>query len=141
MDIHDIHKLQGENAAIRLTLCQEKVRNEFHIWSLYATFEILGSNSEKIVPAKVLVLQDRHSFMITTRLDMLGLSYIIKPLADAVPRSELSRSVSAVRCQHTCPICGKSNFDQATGCSNPAVYSPAVGDWICNLSHALGESA
>lgn len=141
MDIHDIHKLQGQHAAIMLTLCQEKVRNVFDIWSLYATFEILGSNGVKIVPAKVLVLQERHSFMITTRLDMLGLSYIIKRLADTVPRSELSRSDSAVRCQRTCSICAKTNFDQSIGCSNPSVFTNAVGDWICNLSHALGESA
>lgn len=140
MDIHDIHNLQKQNAGIMLTLCEEKIRNVFNTWSLYATFEILGSNGVKIVPAKILVCQERHSFMITTRLDMLGLSYIIKLHADTVTRSELSGSKPASWCQRSCPVCTKTDYDLSTGCSNPSVFSPAVGDWVCNASYALGAS-
>lgn len=30
-----------------------------------------------------------------------------------------------------CKKCGKTDFDFADGCTDPATYSPAVGDWIC----------
>lgn len=139
MDIHDIHNLQKQNAGILLTIQQEKIRNSFDVFSLYATFEILGSNSVKIIPAKVLIMQERHLFMIKTRLDMLGLSYRIHTFADTAPRSDSSGSDSALQYQRPCTICSKTEFDNSKGCSNPHIFSPAVGDWICNLSHSLGE--
>lgn len=33
-----------------------------------------------------------------------------------------------------CNRCGKQDLDNAQGCLQPSVFSPAVGDWVCNLS-------
>ena len=33
-----------------------------------------------------------------------------------------------------CDKCGKTDFDDAEGCSAYATYSPAVGDWTCVAS-------
>ena len=33
----------------------------------------------------------------------------------------------------TCQHCGKSDFDDSTGCKDPVVFSPAVGDFICGF--------
>ena len=33
-----------------------------------------------------------------------------------------------------CEKCGKTDFDDAEGCSDYAIYSPAVGDWTCVAS-------
>lgn len=34
----------------------------------------------------------------------------------------------------SCLHCNKTNFDSSSGCSNPIVFSPAVGDWICSIA-------
>lgn len=34
----------------------------------------------------------------------------------------------------SCLHCNKSNFDSCTGCFNPKVFSPAIGDWICSYN-------
>lgn len=31
-----------------------------------------------------------------------------------------------------CDKCGKTDFDYGKGCKSPSVFSPGVGDWICN---------
>jgi|GEM_PF-5019509 len=36
----------------------------------------------------------------------------------------------------SCVLCGKTCLDLSTGCFNPSVFSPAVGDWLCNLELA-----
>lgn len=33
----------------------------------------------------------------------------------------------------TCVTCGKTDFDTCEGCKSPIQYSPAVGDWRCNV--------
>lgn len=32
-----------------------------------------------------------------------------------------------------CNRCGKQDLDSAKGCLQPSEFSPAVGDWVCNL--------
>lgn len=32
-----------------------------------------------------------------------------------------------------CRHCGKLDYDDPSGCQRPAIYSPAVGDWLCDL--------
>lgn len=33
-----------------------------------------------------------------------------------------------------CDRCGKTSPDDARGCLAPTVFSPATGDWICELA-------
>lgn len=40
-----------------------------------------------------------------------------------------------------CGRCGKQDLDNAKGCLQPSVFSPAVGDWVCNVSTQTGDNA
>jgi hypothetical protein len=52
-------------------------------------------------------------------------------------RSNLSKK-SANSCKN-CTLCGKTELGLATGCYNPSVFSPADGDWICNVNLQLSQ--
>ena len=136
MDMNTIKALQAQNAGILLTLTREPVRAIFEQWTLYANFEIVGANAKKIVPAKLPVFQSRYKSAIESKLSDAGLSYIVIDLVADLRNTELSRSESEGQ-QHPCTICGKSDFDISDGCANPAIYSPCVGDWVCNLERAF----
>ncbi len=131
MDMNTIKALQAANAGILLTLTREPVRAIFEQWTLYANFEILGANAKKIIPAKIQVAQAKFKSTIEHQLNLLGLSFIVVDLVDSAQANEVSRS--AERCQLPCPVCGKDDLDLSNGCANPSVFSPAVGDWVCNL--------
>jgi len=136
MDMNTIKALQAANAGILLTLTREPVRAIFEQWTLYATFEILGANGKKIVPAKVAVSTSRYKSSIETDLNSANLPYIVVDLVGNRQATEPSRSAPD-GCQRPCTICGKSDFDLSSGCSNPSVFSPCVGDWVCNLEMAF----
>lgn len=131
MDMNTIKALQAANAGILLTLTREPVRAIFEQWTLYATFEILGANSKKIVPAKVVITESRYKSAIEHQLSEHGLTYIVVDLVDSARKMDLSGS--AGRCQLPCPVCGKDDLDLSNGCANPSKFSPAVGDWTCNI--------
>lgn len=71
-----------------------------------------------------------------------------------VPKSE---PITVLRCSYcneseghldTCPFssfyakycarCGKTDFDDSTGCLAPSVLSPAAGDWVCTDANYSG---
>ncbi len=131
MDMNTIKALQAANAGILLTLTREPVRAIFEQWTLYANFEILGANAKKIIPAKIQVAQAKFKSTIENQLNEFGLNFIVVDLVDSAHKNEVSRS--AGRCQLPCPVCGKTDLDLSAGCANPSVFSPAVGDWLCNL--------
>lgn len=62
---------------------------------------------------------DRLSFL-------AGQCETVEPVPAASPETTGQRPVT---CQH----CGKSDFDDATGCKSPVVFSPSVGDFICGF--------
>ena len=130
MDMNTIQALRAANAGIILTLASEPVRATFKNWVLYASFEIVGTNGKKIVPAKIKVLESRYRGVIESELARLDLTYLVSDLADF---SQNDLCGSAVSCQLPCPVCGKTDLDLSTGCANPSIFSPAVGDWVCNL--------
>lgn len=136
MDMNTIKALQAQHAGILLTLTREPVRVVFEQWTLYATFEILGANSKKIVPAKVLVLQSRYRSTIAHELTVHELPFLEVDLVGKARIQEPSRSESEP-CQRSCVICGKTDFDLSGGCANPSVFSTCVGDWVCNLERAF----
>lgn len=40
--------------------------------------------------------------------------------------------VTHVKAQPECPHCKKTNYDDPDNCKKATVYSPCVGDWLCN---------
>lgn len=136
MDINTIKALQASNACILLTLTRESIRTVFEQWTIYATFEILGANGKKIVPAKVAVSTSRYKSPLEQALQNANLSYIVLDSVGDRQINDLSRSASD-GCQLPCKICGKPDLDLSNDCANPSVFSPAVGDWVCNLQRAF----
>lgn len=119
-----------------LNLKQETHRG-FTQWNLYVTFELLDTLGKKPVAHTMCITSNRHSHSIKRQLDSAGLSYIETPLQSA-ELSALSRPVTVRQTapKKLCAICGKTDFDDASGCQNPSIFSPCVGDWVCNLELA-----
>ena len=138
MDITTIKHLQEQRAAIALLLSAENFRNIHTEYNLYAVFEISDLSSKKLVPAKVLVASSRFRKPLVQKLENAGLSFIDAPLAGAASgTSPESCSPEPKQCQRSCSLCGKTDLGLAAGCFNPSVFSPADGDWICNVNLEL----
>lgn len=140
MDITTIKHLQEQRAAITLLLAAENYRNIQTEYNLYAVFEISDLSSKKLVPAKVLIETSRFRNPLVTKLEMAGLSFIDAPLAGAVSgTSPEFCSPEPKQCQRSCHLCAKSDLDFAAGCFNASVFSPGVGDWVCNVNLELSK--
>lgn len=140
MDITTIKHLQERRAAIALLLTAENFRNIHTRYSLYAVFEISDLSTKKLVPAKVLVETSRFRNPLASKLEMAGLSFIDVPLAGAaVGISPESCSPEPKQCQRSCTLCGKQNLDDSKGCYNPSIFSPGIGDWVCNVNLELSK--
>ncbi|WP_421310473.1 hypothetical protein [Aeromonas sp. 603696] len=47
--------------------------------------------------------------------------------------SPINGVIGVIPCRH----CGKTDFDNASGCYAPQVSSPSVGDWVCTVAPLL----
>lgn len=142
MDITTIKHLQEQRAAIALLLVPENFRNLHTEYNLYAVFEISDLSTKKLVPAKVLIESSRYRNPLVTKLEMAGLSFIDTPLAGAASgTSPEFCSPEPKQCQHSCSLCGKTDLGLAAGCFNPSVFSPADGDWVCNINLELSTKS
>ena len=140
MDISTIKHLQDQRAAITLILKAENVRNRFTEFNLYAMFEISNLSGKKLIPATVLVDSNRYRHSIVRKLADAGLSYVETPLAGAASgTSPESCSPEPKQCQRSCRLCQKTDLDLSHGCYNPSVFSPGVGDWVCNINLDLSK--
>ena len=140
MDIQTIKDLQQQRAAITLVLKAEQVRNMFTQYNLYAIFEISNLTGKKLIPATVLIDSNRYRHSIVQKLESAELSYLETPLAGAAGRKKPeSCSPESRQCQRSCTICGKTDLDVSTGCFNPSVFTPAIGDWVCNINLELSK--
>jgi hypothetical protein len=140
MDIQTIKHLQSQRAAITLVLKAEKIRNTFTEFNLYALFEVSNLTGKKLIPATVLVDSNRYRHSIVQKLSDAGLNYVETVLADAASgTSPEFCSPEPAQCQRSCSICGKSDLGLSTGCHNPSVFSPADGDWVCNVNLELSK--
>ena len=140
MDIQTIKHLQGQRAAITLILKAENIRNRFTEFKLYAMFEISNLTGKKLVPATVLIDSNRYRHSIVQKLADAGLSYVETPLAGAAEgNSPESCSPEPKQCQRFCHLCGKTDLDLSSGCFNASVFTPAVGDWVCNVNLELSK--
>jgi hypothetical protein len=140
MDIQTIKHLQGQRAAITLILKAENIRNKFTEFNLYAIFEISNLTGKKLVPATVLIDSNRYRHSIVRKLADAGLSYVETPLAGAASgTSPESCSPEPKQCQRSCYLCNKTDLGLSAGCYNPSVFSPADGDWVCNVNLELSK--
>lgn len=71
-------------------------------------------------------------------LDDNAIPFEFSDLTVAAPdlRSGRSPQVQKLSQSSSCVLCGKTCLDLSAGCFNPSVFSPAVGDWLCNLELA-----
>jgi hypothetical protein len=140
MDIQTIKHLQSQRAAITLVLKAEKIRNTFTEFNLYALFEVSNLTGKKLIPATVLVDSNRYRHSIVQKLADAGLNYVETVLADAASgTSPEFCSPEPAQCQRSCHMCGKTDLDLSAGCFNASVFSPAVGDWVCNVNLELSK--
>lgn len=141
MDITTLAAMRDKRAGVLIHLKQENFRNIGTEWNLYATFEVLDTIGKKAVPITLLVMSNRRSHGIKAQLQAAGLAYVetaLQPAGKSVPsRPDPTAQQAAISCSKTCLLCGKTNFDDATGCHNASVFSPCIGDWICNLDASL----
>lgn len=140
MDIQTIKHLQSQRAAITLILKPENFRNIHTEYNLYAIFEISNMTGKKLVPATVLVDSSRFRHALVQKLASAELSFVEAPLAGAASgTSPESCSPEPKQCQRFCHLCKKTDLDLSSGCYNPSVFSPAVGDWVCNVNLELSQ--
>ena len=133
MDIETVKQLQASGAGIALMLKEINFRNMHREWHLIAMFEVLDRFGKKPVPATVTLEISRARHSIVKKCEIMGVSFAEVPLADTARTRAKASGPARGQCQRSCNLCTKTDFDGASGCHNPSVFSPAVGDWVCNL--------
>jgi len=132
MDITTLVKLRDSGAGMVLNLKQELYRG-YREWNLYAEFEFVGVDGKKTVSHVFQLATNRHPAALRARLESAGLPYNEIPLPTVEHSAPSRPDVPAQRSTSPCKVCGKQDFDLASGCLNPSVFTPCVGDWLCNL--------
>lgn len=72
-------------------------------------------------------------------LDDNAIPFDFSDLTVTAPDQRSGRSPQALKPlqSSSCVLCGKTCLDLSAGCFNPSVFSPADGDWVCNLNLSL----
>ena len=133
MDIETIKQLKDNGAAIALILKEVNIRNTRTEYRLLAIFEIMDRIGKNPIPVTLTIERHNRRKYIVNKCELFGVSFAEFPLADA-DRPDSACRPSGGQCQQPCALCAKSDFDSASGCHNPAVFSVGVGDWVCNLT-------
>ena len=133
MDIETIKQLKDNGAAIALILKEVNIRNTRTEYRLLAIFEIMDRIGKNPIPVTLTIERHNRRKYIVNKCELFGVSFAEFPLADA-DRPDSACRPSSGQCQQPCSLCAKSDFDSASGCHNPAVFSVGVGDWVCNLT-------
>ena len=134
MDIETVKQLQSSGVGITLMLKEVDSRALGKEWHLVAMCEFLDILGKKPVPASFVIQTSRARHTLVTQCEVAGVSFADVPLLAGTARTRAKASGPARgQCQRSCNLCTKTDFDGASGCHNPSVFSPAVGDWVCNL--------
>ncbi len=137
MDIQDIQELKRINAAYWLELHQERERDSFIYWRLYANFNVYSNNGWR--PVRLSVMENRHRNPIYTVLQNSGLEFHEFRLPESeIPISPTkSFQIEPVTPQKPrrkpCVVCGKTSFRTPKTCANATVLDPNKKIWVCNL--------
>lgn len=136
MDIETIKQLQASGAGIALMLKEVNSRALGIEWQLVAMCEFLDVLGKKPVPASFIIQTSRARHTLVNQCEVAGVSFAEVPLLAGTARGQKAVASRPARgqCQRSCNLCAKTDFDGASGCHNPSVFSPAVGDWVCNLT-------
>lgn len=73
-------------------------------------------------------------------LDDNAIPFEFSDLTETAVKRRNGRSPQALkpsRSSSNCVLCGKTCLDLSAGCYNPSTFSPAVGDWVCNVNLEL----
>jgi hypothetical protein len=113
--------------------------------SVTATIRALTPQADIVlVPFKL----DHHALksdLWTMRLlDDNAIPFEFSDLTETAVKRRNGRSPRAPkpsRSSSNCVLCGKTCLDLSTGCYNPSTFSPAVGDWVCNVNLELSQGA
>lgn len=133
MDIETIKQLQQNGAAIALMLKEVSIRGQRSEWHLLAMFEVLDRIGKRPVPATITITSSKFRHLVINKCEVAGVSFAEFPLAGTVGTRAKASGPARSQCQRSCNLCTKTDFDSASGCHNSSVFSPAVGDWVCNL--------
>lgn len=137
MDIQDIQELIRVNASYWLELHQERERNSFIYWRLYANFNVYSNNGWR--PVRLSVMENRRRCPIYTVLQNSGLEFheFLLPESEIPDSPTKSFQIETVT-QHLprqkrCVVCGKTSFRTPKTCTNATVLDPVKKTWVCNL--------
>lgn len=135
MDIETVKQLQSSGVGITLMLKEVDSRALGKEWHLVAMCEFLDILGKKPVPASFVIQTSRARHTLVTQCEVAGVSFADVPLLAGTARTRAKASGPARgQCQRSCNLCSKADFDSASGCHNPSVFSFGVGDWVCNLT-------
>lgn len=137
MDIQDIQELKRINAAYRLELHQERERDSFIYWRLYAYFNVYTKTGWS--PLRLNVLEDRNRLPIYTVLQNSGLDFdeFVLPESEIPISPTKTLQIEPVTPEKPrrkpCVVCGKTSFKTPKTCANSTLLDPNQKVWVCNL--------
>jgi hypothetical protein len=137
MNIQDIQELQRVNASFWLELHQERERQSFIYWRLYANFNVYSNNGWR--PVRFKVMENRYRHPIYTVLQNSGLEFheFVLPESEIPVSPTKSLQIETVTSQKArrkrCVVCGKTSFKTPKTCANASLLDPIKKSWICNL--------
>lgn len=144
MDLQDVKELKRLDASMWLELHQERERDSFIYWRLYANFNVFAKNGWRPVRLKVLENRFRHPIFTVLQNSELDFHEFRLPLSE-IPVSPAKAFISATSepkaatkppCKRLCKICGKTSFKTPRRCANPQILDAKSGTWVCDLVRA-----
>jgi hypothetical protein len=132
MNLQDVIQLRDKGAKFKLFLAKSlSFRSNHSDYELYLQLKTVESKGDLPVTANIAVDAPKHYLQLERFLTQNSLDFSFLPTNDK-PFSTVLASEPLAGCS-MCFVCSKFNFDGHTGCKNSSVFSPAVGDWVCNL--------
>jgi hypothetical protein len=132
MNLQDVIQLKEKGAKFKLVLAKsQSFRSSHSDYELYLQLKTVESKDDTPVTANIAVDAPKHYMTLERFLTQNSLDFSFLPTKEN-PFSTVLASEPLAGCS-LCTVCFKTNFDGASGCKNSSVFSPAVGDWVCNL--------
>jgi hypothetical protein len=132
MNLQDVIQLKEKGAKFKLVLAKSlSFRSSHSDYELYLQLKTVESKDDSPVTANIAVEAPKHYMTLERFLTQNSLDFSFLPTKEN-PFSTVLASEPLAGCS-LCTVCFKTNFDGASGCKNSSVFSPAVGDWVCNL--------
>lgn len=132
MNLQDVIQLRDKGAKFKLILAQNNsLRAGRSDYKLYLQLKTVEKKGDSPATANIAVDAPKHYLQLERLLTENALEFSFLPTKEK-PVSTVLASEPLAGCS-LCTICFKMNFDGASGCKNPSVFSAGVGDWVCNL--------